>query len=306
MSILLPAIPADAHKYSRGSLLVLGGSERYPGAPVLTALAAARTGAGYVTLAVPEPAAAAARAHLLSIPVVAAPAADGAFAATAWTWIVDNVKHYDAIIVGPGMTVTPGTLALLPALLACAEVPLLLDADALNCLSELLAQEHELAAGAPSGAAYQSPINSESSAVPQLWRFHSLNERHPVILTPHAGELQRLLKAAGCVDECDLASASGVVVVAKGPQTRIIAAGGEHKETLYTAGTPALATAGTGDVLAGIIGSLLAQGLEPFSAAETGVALHGRAGHLAEARLGTRSVMAEDVITAIPEAISQL
>ncbi|MDR2587424.1 MAG: NAD(P)H-hydrate dehydratase [Coriobacteriales bacterium] len=278
LAALLPPIPRDAHKYTRGSLLVLAGSARFPGAAVLAARAAVRAGAGYVTLAVPEPAAATARAHLLSIPVLPAPATEGAFAADAWDALRSKLNHVDAIVLGPGLTTVPSAAVFIETVLRGATTwgancPVLLDADALNLL------------------AVPTPSPSVPAPSPTL------------VLTPHAGELARLLNATGAADVQQLAETLNAIVVAKGPETCIVS---PTQSYCSTAGTPALAKAGTGDVLSGVIGSLLAQGAAPFDAALLGVELHGRAGRLAEARFSQRAVCPEDVIESLPTILKQL
>jgi NAD(P)H-hydrate epimerase len=270
LAALLPPILPDAHKYTRGSLLILAGSARFPGAAVLAAKAAARVGAGYVTLAIPQPVVAVAQTHLLSIPVLATPATDGVFAANAWETVRDQSSHLDAVVLGPGLTVTASTSAFVCAVLRDAKVPVLLDADALNVLSAAMRQ---------GDAPEISPLG--------------------LVLTPHAGELKRLLDATGAADAQQLAVMLNAVVVAKGPETHIVSSARNY---LSTSGTPALAKAGTGDVLSGVIGSFIAQGVAPFDAAVLGVELHGRAGRLAESRLGRRAVCAEDVIDSLPAA----
>jgi NAD(P)H-hydrate epimerase len=312
LSALLPPLPDDAHKYTRGSLLVLAGSRRFPGAAVLAARAAARAGAGYVTLAIPESAAVVAQTHLLSIPVIAASAVDGAFAADAWEGIRDQVTHLDAIVLGPGLTVTPSTSAFVQAVLrevcgvreethgvwatrdtreahdahgAQKALPVLLDADALNILSALVRQGWQGFRPAAS-----TEVGTETpDTIP--------------VLTPHAGELKRLCEATGTPGAPQLAEALQAIVVAKGSQTHIASSTREHRST---SGTSALAKAGTGDVLAGIIGSFIAQGANPFEAAVLGVEVHGRAGRFAEKTLGRRAVCAEDVIEAIPAVLQQI
>jgi NAD(P)H-hydrate epimerase len=282
LAALLPPIPPDAHKYTRGSLLVLAGSARFPGAAVLAARAAARAGAGYVTLAIPEPAAAVAQAHLLSIPVIAAPSDDGSFTADAWESIRALITHLNAIVLGPGLTTTPASSAFVQAVLhevpmlhkGRGRSPVLLDADALNILSLLLQQG-------------LNPVIPETA----------------LILTPHEGELKRLCKATGVSDVRQLAEALDAVVVAKGPTTRVVSPLREH---VSASGTPALAKAGTGDVLSGIIGSLAAQGAAPFDAAMLGVELHSRTGWHAEKSLGRRAVCAEDVIDSLPSVLQTL
>jgi NAD(P)H-hydrate epimerase len=375
--IELPSIPRDANKYTRGSLLVLAGSRRYPGAAVLTALAAARSGAGYVSLAVPTPAVSSARAHLLSVPVIAAaatrlrdfrggerPSADrpaektadrsaeeatdrqadrserraasrrareflaGTFAADALANIVANLRHIDAIVCGPGILATAATAAFVRSLLDFAaekELPLLLDADALNVLSACAAAQSEPASLQENSRHLKRCQESEGKGADQRrpdyiglqqdliktrecaqsepaasWRPPRFS--NPVILTPHAGELARLKAAFAIADTDTLARELNAIIVAKGPTTHIVS---PQQSQEMAPGTPALATAGTGDVLSGIIASLLAQGLPAWDAALLGVELHGSAGRAAEERLGTRSVLAEDVIAALPQAIQE-
>jgi NAD(P)H-hydrate epimerase len=286
---MLPPIPRDANKFSRGSLLVLGGSKRFPGAAILAALAAARTGAGYVTLAVPEPVVAVAQAHLLTIPVLGAPADDasGSFAADAFAGIRSLVEHCDAIVLGPGLSLSEASIAFVQSVLdvlALTETPLLIDADGLNALVAL-GQGGQGSGPIPVGAAFMPGLTTAC------------------VLTPHAGELGRLLGAFGCETAGALAHTLAAVVVAKGPKTRVVAADG--RVVTNGRGTPALATAGTGDVLSGIIGSLLAQGLAPFDAATLGVELHARAGRWAERELGTRSVIASDLVDVLPWVLKE-
>jgi len=274
LAALLPPIDDNANKYTRGSLLILAGSARYPGAAVLAAQAAARTGVGYVTLAIPEPALQVAQSNLLSVPVIAAPAQDGTFAADAWKHITSQVNRVDAILLGPGLTVSPSTSTFVQTVTMLSPVPVLLDADALNILAAFCARENRVPAW---------PANT--------------------ILTPHAGELKRMLDATKTTGTEALAQLLGSVIVAKGPTTQIVS---PTQSASSSTGTAALAKAGTGDVLSGIIASLLAQGASLFSAAVLGVEIHSRAGIIAEQKLGRRSVCAEDVIKAIPTVLQQL
>lgn len=292
----LPSIPEDAHKYSRGSVLVIAGSRRFPGAAILSALAAARTGAGYVSLAVPQSMVSVAQTHLLSIPVVGVPEEDGAFSGKGIEALLKRIPHVDAIILGPGLTVTKGTQALVVDLLRQTPVPLLVDADALNAL----------AANTIGPSAVTDELLNRS------------NTAAPLVFTPHTGEMNRLLEALGEISKVEpaevsththaykatlLAKTLDVTVVAKG-HTTVIAQGDRLLFSSY--GTPALATAGTGDVLAGMIGSLLAQGLEAFEAAAVGVYVHSRAGCIAERINTTRGTIAEDVLHAIPAALHEI
>jgi NAD(P)H-hydrate epimerase len=283
----LPEIRSDTHKYARGSLLVVGGSARYPGAAILAAKAGALAGAGYVSLAVPTSAVAAAQAHLLSIPVIRVPELRGAFVRSALDFLLATVRHADAMVLGPGMTLTDSTCDFVCSILKWRErrgplaLPLVVDADGLGALSDL-AQKRVLVGPAP-----ESPT---------------------CVLTPHQGELDRLCQATrtGCAAE--LASFYHAVVVHKGPTTTITDG---VRSQVVDEGSAALATAGTGDVLAGVIGSLLAQNLRAglshrdaaFEAAVSGVILHARAGRVAEHLDGIRSVTAESVLEAIPAVL---
>ena len=288
LATLLIPIPDDANKYTRGSLLILAGSVRFPGAAVLAARAAARAGAGYVTLAIPEPATQVAQGHLLSVPVIAAPSQDGVFAADAWETIKGQVNHIDAIVLGPGLTVSPSTSAFVQSVVQGATVPILIDADALNALAAFCAEND----GLPSWLTGRAKEYGKETTGPQR-----------LVLTPHAGELKRLLDATQASTVEALAQLSNSVIVAKGPTTRIVS---PTQSASSTTGTAALAKAGTGDVLSGIIGSLLAQGIPVYDAAVLGVEVHGRAGQVAEHKLGRRSVCAEDVLDAIPTILQNL
>jgi len=303
----LPEIPSDANKYTRGSLLVLAGSRRYFGAGVLATLAAEKTGAGYVKLATPQGAVFAAKMHLLCSPVIEAAEDNiyGGFAASALPDILQEATHVDALCVGPGLTVQENTSLFLSKILQHAageNIPLLLDADALT----ILAAKPQLA----------------DARRAELLATQDMPEQtiSPLILTPHEGELARLhnafflaprfqneepwpqTKLRVSVSEAAeaLSEELGAIVVAKGPTT-FIADGVSLIES--SKASPALAKAGTGDVLSGIISSLLAQGIAALDAAILGVEIHGKAGLLAEKKLGRRSVTALDVIEALPQAV---
>ncbi|MCI1666252.1 MAG: NAD(P)H-hydrate dehydratase [Atopobiaceae bacterium] len=273
-------------KYSRGSVLVVGGSTRYPGAPVMSALAAARAGAGYVTLAVPEPVADMARAHLLEIPVVGMPADDGTFSPDARASLNEMAERSDCTLVGPGLTVCSSTVAVCSALLE-TKATLVMDADALNCLARL--------------------TSNRLDNFPELIRRTA-----PLVLTPHARELGRLmglpdtppdsltssLEAARRIVWAD--GGSEFVVMAKGTATACV---GVEAALLPKPGPASLATAGSGDVLAGITAALLTHTPEDPSDLPLLCALaceiHGYAGSMAADRRGTRGVMATDIIDCV-------
>ncbi len=295
---LLPHPKPDAHKYSRGHLQVIAGSGSYPGAAVLCSDAAAHSGAGYVSLAVPQEIVAIAQTHLLTVPVRGFASMQGAFAAEEADVLLEAVQKADAVVCGPGLTVTAGTVALLQQLLVSSDKPLLLDADALNALRACSGQ---------------------------------LSERrrlgYPLIITPHEGEARRLLELTATMEqgaeEADIAGlfdaevtlawrvqlaqvlsrCFAACVVFKGPVTIIV---GEGRVIISDHGTPALASAGTGDVLSGIIGALLAQGLLPLQAAALGVYLHGCAARIATRKVSDICMVATDVIDALGEAVLAL
>lgn len=276
---LVPLPAPDAHKNSRGRLLVIAGSTRYPGAAVLATRGAQRLGAGYVTLAVPEPVVTLAQGHLVSAPVVGLPAtASGSFAAgAALRPALDLAAAHDAVVLGPGLTLEDETAQFAREFYVCCKRPLVVDADAL---------------GAFAGATQALMARTA-----------------PTVLTPHPGELARLL--GGSVDEvqADRVSSSQRlagderVVVLKGAGTVVSST---ERSAIVAAGSPALATAGTGDVLAGMIGSLLAQQLSAFDAAVLGAHLHGMAGELVACEFTPVCATADDVVDFIPAAVSAL
>lgn len=278
LAALVPRPAPDAHKNERGRVLVLAGSGRFPGAAVLAARGAMRAGAGYVTLATPEPVVAIAQAHLLAAPVVGLAAGRShAFVSAAARQALDLARDHDAVVLGPGLTLTDGAAAFVREVVAGCPVPLVLDADGLNALVDA------------TGLLGSRPA--------------------PTVMTPHAGELARLLATSAAAVQADRVSFSArlaherCAVVLKGAGT-VVSDG--TRTAVNTSGSVALATAGTGDVLAGVIGALLGAGLGPYEAGVLGAHLHGRAGQVA-ARVHTPlGVTAEDVPDAIPVAYGEL
>ena len=275
---ILPRPRADAHKNDRGRVLVIAGSAAYPGAAVLAALGAARAGAGYVTLAVPESVVAIAQSHLLSVPVVGLPQGrTHAFSSSALDKALQLARDYDAVVLGPGLTLADGAVVTARGIVARLELPLVIDADALNALVDA----HEL-------------IDKRTA---------------PTVLTPHPGELARLLDTTAAKIQADRLGASAslaarnTAVVLKGAGTVISGAG---RQVINVSGSPALATAGSGDVLSGIIGAYLAQGLSPLEAGALGAYVHGRAGEAAASALTPICVNAEDLPGFVPAAVAEL
>ncbi len=277
---LIPHVSSRANKYSRGTVGVIGGCAQYPGAPVLASIAAARSGAGYVRLVTPADAAISARNHLLSIPVSAcAQNDDGCFCERSFEAACDALKKSGVLLVGPGMGTSHDAQSFLEALLsysAFQDRPLVCDADALN----IIASNPGVLTACP---------------------------RAELVLTPHEGEAARLLgrRLDNRPDDARaLAHMFNATIVLKGPDTFIVSPDGNAR--VMNAGGPELAKAGSGDVLAGIIAALMAQGLDGFDASSLGTQVHANAGRRALDRLGIQAVMPEDIISNIGPAFTSM
>jgi NAD(P)H-hydrate epimerase len=273
---LAPRRGPRSTKFSSGQVVVAGGSRGFTGAVQMSSYAAIRAGAGYATVAVPadlEPIFEAGRPEVMS---VGCPGGDGCLAPGSLKAVLATFERAAAGVLGPGMGRDPGSVELARDAVAAIEAPLVIDADGLNAFAG------EIERIAERGA--------------------------PTILTPHAGELARLLdRCSEEISEHRLASAreaarmSDAVVVLKGDDT-IITDG--ERVAVNAVSAPALATAGTGDVLSGVVAALLARGLEPFAASCAAVLAHARAGRAAARRIGAaESVIATDVIDSIPPAL---
>lgn len=282
-------LPGNIDKYSRGSVLVVAGSAMYPGAAIMAAKSAARAGAGYVTVAAPDSCANLIRLALPSIPVVAIPSdSRGSFGAAARSVICEIAPKYDVVLCGPGMTTASGCMQVVAGLLE-RDVPLILDADALNCLGR----------GSIDGI----------DKTPELYRRNGA-----LILTPHYRELSRLVAGEPVHDLRSAIEASqrilwacgsdNMLVIAKGPTTAVV---GVDKVLIPTSGPSALATAGSGDVLSGIIaGTVATAHAESDAWPEFGayaVTVHSYTGFAAAAEMGERSVIATDLIDVIGQAL---
>lgn len=275
---VFPFTRPDAHKNERGRVLVVAGSRGMTGAAALAAEAALRMGAGYVTLACAD--------SLLDVlaakptPVVLKPlpeSAPGVLDASAAEEVLALAASADAVVLGPGLTTADGPASVCRRLVAELTLPLVVDADALNAHA--------------------------GDAEPLMRRSR------PTILTPHPGELARLLGITTAEVQSDrLAfgarlSAASVTCVLKGARTVVT---GEGRQAIETAGNEGMATAGSGDVLAGMLGTLLARGMSPFEAAALGVHLHARAGDIAALALTPECVTATDILGRIPNAVREL
>lgn len=279
----LPSRPAGAHKGSFGRALVVAGCSRYVGAAYLSAAAAARAGAGLVTLAIPNSIHPVVAAKATESTFLELPDSDGHLTLDALDPILGPLPKYRAILVGCGLGNEPETFAFVRALVdslrtAADAPPLVLDADGINALAGLDLEE----------------------ALPEK-----------TVLTPHAGELGHLLhQPAADVDDRRLelapqcAAEWGVVMLAKGAPS--ITAAPDGSSWINPHRNPALATAGTGDVLAGITVGLLAQGVSPAHAAVASAFIHGETGERVRSRLGTSGLLASDLLDEIPLAIKAL
>jgi NAD(P)H-hydrate epimerase len=271
----IPDREVDAHKKASGTLVVVAGSRAMPGAARLIARAAGRAGAGYVFVAAPASALSAMQAGATEVVwVPLAETDEGTVAPEALATILSHAGEADALAIGPGLTTNGDTQEVVRSLVREAPVPLVLDADGLNAFAGRL---DELAGHATD-----------------------------VVLTPHLGELARLRgPGAGADDRLtaarDLAARARTVALVKG--TRSVIADASGRARINPTGTPVLATAGTGDVLTGTIGALLARGLDPFDAAWAGAYVHGLAGILAGRERGS-GVVAGDVVERLPAAFA--
>jgi ADP-dependent NAD(P)H-hydrate dehydratase / NAD(P)H-hydrate epimerase len=277
---LLPARPANSHKGSFGKAMIVAGSRRYPGAAGLCSTAAGRAGAGLVTLATPAGSILATGRGMESTLLPLPETANGEIAAETAALLQENLAGYQALLIGPGLGQAAPTAEFVQQLLAGRpNLPrLILDADALNVLSRL-----------PDWPQLLPP------------------ER--CVLTPHPGEMRRLLAIAQLPsDPLETASAAArnwrQVVVLKGASTVVAAPDGRC--ALHAEGNSAMATAGSGDVLAGALAGLLAQGSPLYEAAVLAVYLHGRAGVLLRGEIGAAGALAGDLLERLPRAIAQL
>jgi NAD(P)H-hydrate epimerase len=278
----LPPRPARAHKGDFGRLLVLAGSLDYPGAALLTALGAMRAGAGVVRVAAAESVAARLAGSIPELTwMTLDEEAPGLIAPGGWRRLTAEAGRFDAVVIGPGLGAQPATQRRARQLIGGLSQPGVVDADGLNAL----------AGGS------------------RWWQ----SSKSTLVLTPHPGEFARLTgepapdgddDAARAAAAAEAARRWGQVVVLKGAHTVVAEPGGQLLASAIA--TPALATAGSGDVLAGVIGAFLAAGAEPFAAAVCGVAVHGAAGLTTAERIGTAGAMARDIAALLPEAIEQL
>ena len=274
----LPTRPANAHKGTFGKTLIVAGSTLYTGAPILAATAAYRAGAGLVTLATPRSIHAIVAGQINEATFYPLSEQAGAVTAAAAAELRGVIEAYNVALIGPGLTLAAQPF--IEAFLALkTSLPLALDADALNGLASI---DH-----------WWTRING------------------PAILTPHPGEMSRLTKLSLTAIEADrvgvaieFAKTWGHVVALKGAFTVIAAP--DDRSIILPFANPALATAGSGDVLAGTIAAMVSQGLAAYEAAICGAYLHGAAGELARREIGLAGVLAGDLLSRLPLVLNTL
>ena len=265
---LLPDRNPWGHKGNFGKLLLLCGSRGYTGAAFFAAMGALRSGAGLVFLGVPESIYGIEAVKLNEPVIFPLPDAGGRLSADAVPEILTRLPQMDAVLVGPGLGQSEGTLAVVRAVLEKAECPVVVDADGINVLS----------------------------AHRDLLRGRKL----PTILTPHDGEFARLGGVSGedrMAAAAALAEELGCVVLLKGHETCITDGTDGY---LNPTGNPGMAGGGSGGVLAGVITALLGAGLLPLEAAACGAWLHGAAGDRCAAELGQYGMLPTDMLSALP------
>jgi ADP-dependent NAD(P)H-hydrate dehydratase len=262
---------AASSKRDYGRVTVVGGAAGMAGAPALSAMAALRSGAGLVELLVPDVVLPIAAAFDPCVMTHGLAAEQGGFAAAAGEVIAPRAAEADAIAVGPGIGRTQPVQELVLGLWRNLSEPAVFDADALWALAQVPRERLRTHAG-------------------------------PRVITPHQGEMQRLLGRPGSADvarsdleraAAELAADIHAVIVLKGPSTLSV---GDGRSARNETGNPGMATAGTGDVLTGVVAALLAQGLSPFDAARLAAWVHGRAGDAAAQDLGQVSMTARDLL----------
>ena len=277
---LLPVRRRDSNKGDYGSSFIVAGSEGMAGAAAMTALACLRTGSGLVTLGVPRTLSGILAAKLTEAMVL--PLEDdenGVISVNSIVTIVDKANRADVVVVGPGLSGNESIISVTEAILSESYSPVVVDADGINALS--------------------TNINVLKQC------------KCPVILTPHPGEMSRLtgltvqhIQANRIEIARSFAQEWNVYLVLKGART--ITAFPDGSIYINSTGNPGMATGGTGDALAGMIASLVGQGISIGDAAVAGVYLHGLSGDIAASSKGEYSLIATDLIEAIPSAIQTI
>lgn len=272
--------PDDSNKGTLGSLLCICGSYGMAGAAIMAGKAALRCGIGLLKIAVPKSIYPVCATNILeSVYYPLEETSNGVISSKNTDFLLEMCEKSSAVVIGCGLSVCDDTKNLVQSVITNCEKPLVIDADALNCICNKL----------------------------EILK----NLKAPAIITPHPGEMARLLHSTPKMvnsnrenTAIDFAKKFGVVTVLKGAGTIIASPAGEVY--INHTGNSGMATGGSGDVLSGIIGSLLAQGASPINAAAAGVFLHGTIGDLAAEKLGKISMLPTDMIDMIPTAYLKL
>ena len=268
---LLPDRPADGHKGTFGKILLLCGSRGYTGAAALAAMGALRSGAGLVYLAVPDSIYDIEAVKLTEPVIIPVADKDGRYAPESVEKILSLLQGKDALLIGSGIGQSDGVEAVVCAVLKHFNGPVVLDADGIN-----------------------------------LMRMHKdilRGRTAPTILTPHDGEFVRfggVLESDRIASAKQLARDLGVIVLLKGHRTVITDGDSVY---LNRTGNSGMATGGSGDVLAGVIVSLLGQGIAPLEAAACGAWLHGAAGDICEKEIGQYGMLPSDMVNVLPRLL---
>ena len=271
VAAILPDRDPWGHKGDFGKILLLCGSRGYTGAAALAAMGALRSGAGLVFLGVPESIYAIEAVKLTESIVFPLPDENGMLSGAAVPQILERLPRMDAVLIGPGLGQSAGTLAAVKAVLERFDGPVVVDADGINIL-----------------AAHKDILRGRAASA---------------ILTPHDGEFARLGGVVGndrAAAAENMARQLGCIMLLKGHETVIT----DGVETYINhTGNPGMAVGGSGDVLAGILVSLLGQGIAPLDAAACGAWLHGAAGDLCAARMGQYGMLPGDMVSALPRLL---
>ena len=276
----LPDRPQNGHKGTFGKVLIIGGSVGMSGAVCLSSVSALRSGSGLVTAVIPQSIQIIVASHEPCVMTIGLTTeSNGQLAKQTLECIERLLAGKDAVAIGPGLGQSAAAAELVAMVLEVCHAPLVLDADALN-----VAATHKLLA--------------------------KRNRETPCIITPHPGEFSRLTAQPVSEDDeariamsAEFAKSHELTVVLKGPRTVVT-----NGERLFvnTTGNSGMATAGSGDVLTGIVASLLGQKMNPFDAAAVAVNVHGRAGNVVASNLGERGMIASDLLMALPGAWEQM
>lgn len=277
---MMPQRKPDTHKGSYGKVFIIGGSPGLTGAVVMAGQAAARSGSGLVTVGVPRSVYPIAATKLTEVMTLVLPDnPDGALCEKALGVVLKKAESSNVVAVGPGLLTGPGAKAVVEGLIEKSPVPLVIDADGINCLAD-------------------NPLVLRKANT-------------QVVLTPHPGEMARLMGVTPKDIQSDrlgwakeAAADFDCCVVLKGARTITVLPDG--RVYINLTGNPGMATGGSGDVLTGVIAALIAQGMSPADATRAGVCVHGWAGDMAAESLGMAGLLAGDIIANLPKVFREI